>query len=417
MGKNKSLILFFLVIATIASCHFQSDKASKHHDNLQSLSCYASFESFSRGETRLNPNIPHFTREEFLPDGLWHLQSTFPDYTGANRDYSWEVQLVRTSDESYSGYTEVWISGISGGSRAKEIAIYLKELDQWKFVPKKIAGEKAFVQDIYLLSNGTIWARNIWEPTELGSSSLVPMLSRYNEEKQMFELVASSVVAPISLSTTNRETHTTLDSDDNFWLAVDGYALYKYETEPNQLTKIVDLPLMFIVSIVAGPNGNVYFANKDADKIYNLDLMALHPGSLMRFSSKKNEIEEVTLPDLQWPLHGLRLEIENNRLWIDSIGYLNLEDESWHLLFSDLSKHFELDFWQSPYLLLKDSYDTYWFQLTGDEASSGTAWYDLKTGNGCMFTNMSVDVVEDNHQVLWLFASGSKGNLYSLARK
>ncbi|MFO7681974.1 MAG: hypothetical protein R6X34_18170, partial [Chloroflexota bacterium] len=135
----------------------------------------------------------------------------------------------------------------------------------------------------------------------------------------------------------------------------------------------------------------------------------LNPGALFHFSSKTSLFEELHFPAEPWPQRRGTLYVVDNQLWIDAIGYFDLTSETWHLLYSDLLAHVSNDlFWGSPELLLKDSYDIYWFALYPD-FGIGMAWYDPVSGEGCMFTTHWSTMVEDLDRNLWMY---SDGNLY-----
>lgn len=413
--RNKTLSLYLLLFTLIAACQFEP-ATNDQNNELLSLKCYASFESFARKGVYGDPEIPNFTQQILLPSNPWILQASLPEDSNELWDPSREIQFIRSpSKNPVSEVTEVWVSGAAGISRSEEIAIYSLETDNWRFVSKKVLDTNLFVDDIYLANDGTVWGRNRWDLIADTGANQGPILSRFSESTQQFELVSESLEVPIPLESAHRRIQIVVDSNDVFWIAVDGDALYTYEIKSKSLTRVIDLPLMFTYSMVVTSQGDVYFANRNPNIIQEYGpYPELYLGALMRFSSQKNEIETVSLPDEPWPLKRFVIKEVGSQLWIDSIGYFDLESEEWHLLFSDLSIYFSGGdpFWQSPQLLMKDSYNFYWFQLI-DETTSGTAWYDITTGDGCMFTNVATNVVEDVQANLWVFVDG---RIYKLKR-
>jgi len=80
-------------------------------------------------------------------------------------------------------------------------------------------------------------------------------------------------------------------------------------------------------------------------------------------------------------------------------------------LYPDTEKYFENignPTFATPHLMLESSNGLLWYKKYLDMGINheGTAWYDPRTGQGCMFTNLAVNIIEDSKQQLWLVANG-----------
>jgi hypothetical protein len=99
------------------------------------------------------------------------------------------------------------------------------------------------------------------------------------------------------------------------------------------------------------------------------------------------------------------------RLWLGAMGYMET-DGSLYLLHPDApmvwENRSEFLYWSPPTLLLESSNGLLWYSEYHDMSllGEGTAWYDPETGEGCLFTNVASNVVEDEDKQLWMVADG-----------
>jgi hypothetical protein len=130
---------------------------------------------------------------------------------------------------------------------------------------------------------------------------------------------------------------------------------------------------------------------------------------LYQFVPKSNEIVLIDIPDGTWPIFTGMLVDHRDRLWLGAIGYREPNSE-WKLIHPDPQEYFRHAgdiYWAPPSLMLESSNGILWYKkFLDDTRASGTAWYDPQTGDGCMFTNLAVNIIEDSEQQLWLVADG-----------
>ncbi len=385
MLQKTYFLLLLLSLTTIVACSPQKAADDSRDDYIELLhqsACLATFETFSRGDIFRDPELRSANIE---PSAPWvQVPVPTPDNFAEN------VYFIRyPNNEAKYDNSEMWIST----GRDRDFYVYLLDLDRWEMVSRKVVDTDRIVDELFFADDGTVWGRSYWTIDHENT-----LLSRFNEETRRFEPVY----------TFQRTGFFELDPNDVFWLTQNG-SLYTFDTKSNISTRVIDYPSGVVTDMVMTDQGDIYFVIVDGTDQTQYPYPYFDQGSLMRFSSKTSMFEEVPLPEETWPRRWGTLYVADNQLWIDAVGYFDLERETWHPLYSDLSIYFSGDiFWESPRLMLKDSYDIYWFAL-GSEYASGTAWYDPVSGEGCMFTTYFPGMVEDLDRNLWM---GSGGNLY-----
>lgn len=389
MLQKAYFLTLLLSLTTIVACHSQKaadDSRDNYIELLHQSACLATFETFSRGDIFRDHELRSANIEPSVP---WTVQAPvpIPDNSAGT------VYFIRySSNEAKYDNSEIWVSI----GQERELYVYLLDLDRWETVSQKVVGTDRIVDELFLANDGTVWGGSYWTIDDENT-----LLSRLNEETRRFEPVY----------TFDQSGLLELGPNGAFWLLTHGDGLYTFDTKSNTFTRVIDSSSGLVRDMVMTDQGDIYFVIDDGHLTDQMQYPYPYfdQGSLMRFSSKTSMFEEVPLPEETWPRRWGTLYVADNQLWIDAVGYFDLERETWHPLYSDLSVYFSGDmFWGSPRLMLKDSYDIYWFAL-GSEYASGTAWYDPVSGEGCMFTTRFSRMVEDLDRNLWIY---SAGNLY-----
>lgn len=388
-----ALIFLFFAIAVACSSEVkieENDKKQKVQiEILQQTNCLETFENFSRGDVYQNHE---FWNDNVKPSVPWSVYASSP----VTDDSTGSIRFIRSHNtKTKYDNTEIWIES---GSR-EELQVYSVKLDSWETVSLEVIGTDRIVNDFFLADDGTIWGRTYWT-----IDNKMTLLSRLNEETREFERVYEL----------HKGRLLELDSDGVFWMLVDGDGLYTFDTESDSYSRVIDFPHIFAEEMTITDQGDIYFIVVDKeDPRWDPFYPQLYPGSFLRFSKKTGELEEISLPEESWPLREGTLYDTGNQLWLDAVGYFDIETESWHPLYPDLSIYFSGDiFWGSPSLVLKDSYGIYWFALVFHRPI-GTAWYDPVSGNGCMFTTSLSPIAEDRDHNLWMYLDG---DLYTWQR-
>ncbi len=411
--NNRIIILGMLSsLVLVISCASLSNPHEKV-EQLANLTCYATFEEFAYA----GPEISIPESKKMLPTEPWLIASHFPN--GMSGDFNreelnWQVSLTR----QINNQLEVWLTR-RGGSPPDDIpriVIYHAELEEWEAVSRVVEGSDIFVEDLFLTDDGTVWGKNSWDPSQANTSDQGPILSRYNEQTKQFEFVTKSSQMSFQNGVNYQRVFPLLDKENTFWIALNTDALYSYETDSERLIHHIDLQNISMVSLSEANDGMIYFLNPEETRLQKESpTKFMDIGFLMKFSPETKELTKIELPDIALPAIGPLRITKSNHLWLGAIGYLDLNDNNWHILQTNLANYInQYSFWLGyPDVLFEDTSGILWFGLNS-ELKEGMAWYDLESGQGCMFTNIYANIVEDPQQTLWMFMDGS---LYKFDRE
>lgn len=399
---KKLNLIWLILIHVVTSCTDSFDASQKVYP-LSELKCYKTFEEFAYTDFIQSS-------EKWLPAEPWQIQATMPnEYSGD--DVLWEVQLVRYVNSN----PEIWFMRRGGiKSEVPRILIYYPKTNSWMPISAVVEESDTLVSELYLTNEGNILGKNYWFTAQDGSSNHGTILSKYNEQTNQFEFVPRSPLISSFKGEKPTDIRTLFDDvNDVFWVVLDD-GLYAYEQVTDKTTKLTSLQGISIGTLASATDGTIFFTNvTNEPEQPNFD-PRLYEGFLMKFSPKSGEIIELDISDEPWPTVGVPIVTKSDKLWIGSIGFLDLIENRWSLL-TDPSEYYVGGFisWPtSPQVILEDDSGTVWFELISETRGSGMAWYDPDTGDGCMFTNASTNIVEDEQQQLWIFADGK---LYRLS--
>ena len=359
--------------------------------NIDGNTCINDFEYYAyrlpeRGERPLDYIFP-------LPP--WEIAASMPEkflqpYNGSG---------VLEKHRYINGYHEIWINHKHGG----EYLIYIVEKNEWRTVSSKIEDTGIFVDQLFVSSDNKIWGRNQWIPRDnLLSLDNIPLLSKYNEKNQQFEFASGVLEIPVIFNNTN--THiVTLDSDGLFWLINQNQGIYSYNPL-NQINQLhLEIPDYEFESAQFGPDRNLYLQETNWD-------ISLQYTKLMRFDPGRNELFIIPPPNEIWPNGGIYIR-DNGEIWVNAVGFRDVGG-NWNLLYSNSEEYFEnisslYGEWSLPHLITESSNGYLWFRKGNDlEDNVGVAWLNPETGKGCIFTNISTNIVEDSEHNMWFFTYG-----------
>ena len=213
--------------------------------------CIRSFHAFAYTLPEWNPNMPV---EKVLPPPPWQIESALPTWqVEGYHILSSHVELAR----SVNGHQEIWIIQellpIESGTGIKNaFAVYQVESQKWEFVSANIGDTDLLARDLFVTSDGSVWGKTVWDPTQRRSSpEEAPALSRLNEDTQRFEFAPG--VPEVLLA---RETNypdwpeIVLDSQDVFWIFVHNDRLYRYDSTTQTTEKEADLSGYYVTQPV-----------------------------------------------------------------------------------------------------------------------------------------------------------------------
>ena len=201
--------------------------------------------------------------------------------------------------------------------------------------------------------------------------------------------------------------------EGKFWIFAEKDGIYLYEYNSHSTTKYVDIPDLNVSRIARSNNGTIFVLDFRLEKMTE-PYYHLYEGSLLEFIPETGEFVLIEMPSEPWPAFSGLLVTQEGKLWLGATGHREM-DGSWRLMHPNPDNYFEHagdPAWSTPYLMLESSDGLLWYQkdLDMNPNYEGTAWYNPETGEGCMFTNLVVNIVEDTKQQLWIVADE---NLYN----
>lgn len=405
-----SIILLVCSCNNVKRANTNSAQLSYPFDNSQTISnndgCYKSFKEFAY--TLSDTEFP----EIMLPMAPWEIVSSMPsEYLEGHLVNDVEIVLARSID----GTDEVWsiLPVIYPEPQIDStFGVYTLDTQEWRKIPAKIENTNLFVQELFLTNDGTVWGKTAWEASSSGelSPNQGSILSKFNEQKQRFELDPNAIEIPFTNQQLSPEI--ILDKQDVFWIIVHRDGIYKYDSNSETILKQADLrDLTIVVDSALAPDGTIYLQEKDDEKLYSKDLFfQIYEGMFFKFSPDTGIVEQIEIPDLPWPIHSGMIVTNAGELWLGAIGQRKM-DETWDMMHPDPEGYFDHagDYnWAPPRLMLESSDGRLWYQkyLGASLRNEGTAWYNPNTGDGCMFTNVPANIIEDDQQQLWMIADG-----------
>ena len=274
-------------------------------------------------------------------------------------------------------------------------------------------GTNIFISEVFLTNDGTIWGINDWDG--IVNFDKGPALSKFNEQTQQFEFAQGILEIPFTREQQFINIGFVTDLFGKIWIFVQDDGIYSYDPNIQTTSKHANLDSVFVNAPALSTDQSFYFIDQHYGKMVSGDPpFRISEQMIFQFFPDTGELAQVEIPDEPWPMAFSTFVTESEHLWLSAVGYIDLGDESWHLVNPDPSFYFDnvgQDATASPKLMLESSNGLLWFNKYSG-VYEGTAWYNPKTGKGCMFTNLPTNIVEDDQQQLWMFADGK---LYRLA--
>ena len=404
MSKIKQALLLLLPLTLlIGSCTSRAGK------QVYPMKCVKPFQEFAYSGPNLNRGL-----KTILPPPPWTIEASLPllEEKGFFA-LSVDVETARLINQHQEIWLQVNLLPIESGISAKNaFLVYYPASKAWKYISADIGNTALFVGDLFVTSNGDLWGVTEWD-TVHGQSSLekVPVLTKFNETTQQFEFASGILEIPWKLFSYNSFPwpEVVLDEEDIFWLFVKSDGIYRYDPVTQRTERRASLLGLDVTDVALSPDGSIYF-QVFRQEIYSKEsFFRLIDGMLFRFLPTTSEIIPLDIPDQPWPIPGKILATHDGKLWLGAIGYRE-PNGAWRLLHPDPQEYFKHAgdiYWATPFLILESSDGILWYRKSTDDVrADGTAWYDPRTGKGCMFTNIDANIVEDSEQRLWMVADG-----------
>ena len=353
----------------------------------------------------------------------------------------WQVELYLSSYEEFGPFDinairysnqgeEIWITAHNSckgcynpenieGYAFLVVNVETKEITK---VPANIAGTSVVSADLFVREDDSIWARNEWnnsyfwgdtdwEHEVLGEQQeypTIPILSRFNEEKQEFEFVKETARIPSYWMESGYPsiTKVVMDEDGVFWFFAHNDGIYSYNPDSGEVLRHTALPRK--ISTIYVTQDNIIFFTE-----HHIHMDARFGDiKLYRFFQDTNRMERYETPNENWPVYKSILVDSTGRLWTDLVA-VQEKDGEWNRLYPYLFRYeFGMDMniqsWISfPYIMMESSNGYLWMR----DYYRGRAWYDPESGEGCWFTTYGGNIIEDRDRRLWTVDD----SLYSLS--
>jgi hypothetical protein len=356
--------------------------------------CSASFEDFAYGGSRANSDAS-------IPAD-WKKIDEVPVKID---EYSWlEISLVRTINNE----TEIWLKEPDSNLYANiesenyKYYVYTVEKQDWRSISAVIPNTDAFAMRVFLSEDGNIWAQNFWDvKNSPGNSSYYqkyPILSRFNDVKQKFELVPETqgIDAFKGLSW-NKIVYV----DDVFWVFAHTDSIYSFDPVTLKVERNLGIPGIEVQYIASSQDEKSIFIQVARNEMS----LSVTEGEYQEYVIDENKLLTLSTPQKEWPASGSILVDHSGNLWLSAVGW-RTPDGDWQLLYPSPNRffwkmQFEDDYgFALPKAVFESSDNRLWFN-----SNKGMAWLDPLSMQGCWFTTIGAsNVMEDLDHNLWMIA-------------
>lgn len=356
--------------------------------------CIYSFDTFAFHVTR------RIDESLILPPSSWENEDFLSIIDGF--DFNIErIEIIREHENTQ----ELWLIGQIDGQVVW--LVHTLGTADVRFVPNEFVLDSRtyYIGDLYVSGSGTIWGfvhprHNFVDGRPLGTTSR-PILMFYDETAQQFKVREGTLELP-----TDTFPEIILDKQDVFWIVVKDQGIYKFDTVSGETTRVIEaLDLEQPLAITLATDTEIIF---QVDEPYVEGLYQLHTDT--------GKLTSIAGPSEIWPAYKGIFMDQLERLWLGANGYRDTNG-NWNLIHSNIDGYWEtptIYIRSTPWIFQETSDGKLWFMnwWDGGIRHNGTAWYDPNTGEGCMFTNAPVNVVEDKERNVWFVAGGK---LYTIS--
>jgi hypothetical protein len=207
---------------------------------------------------------------------------------------SLEIAIIR----KIRNQTEIWLKGPDSNayfdrkSENYKYFTYTIEEKEWREISAVVENTNAFAMRLFLSQDGSIWAQNFWDVQKSvgNANQKYPILSKFNDSKQTFELVPETqgIQAYNSL---NLSWNKIFYSGDVFWIISQGDSIYSYDPDSIKITKHIEIPNIEI---------DYFTFSKDTDVIYLQTehgiSFAVKKGEYLQYFPENNTLVALDLP-------------------------------------------------------------------------------------------------------------------------
>lgn len=394
------LLILYTILPSVYGCGLSTQQ-------IENDKCVASFDSFAFSPPEeLDEEI-----EGIHPLPTWREITEIPKIPDDNKRIRTKIDIAR----SVHGKREIWIRryilpiAFQPGADVHEYLVFTPESEEWKIISAEVGDTGIWIDQLFVTSDGEIWGRNTWKSDYEYPFNYIPVLSKYNEKTERFEFEQNSIRYKFAQNINQFFDWqiVLLGGNDVFWIFIQEDGLYTFDSKSLKVEFQVEIPDFVVYSAIISPDGTIYFRKYPYE-------YSIQQGELYSFSPNTKEMKTLEIPLETWPQYSNFFVDQEGILWLDTIGYRE-QNGNWQLLYPDVDLYLENISqvegyrWITPHVVMQSSNGILWFTKY-TLSDNGTAWYDPKTGEGCMFTNYYSEIVEDSKHNIWLIADSKLYN-------
>ena len=381
------LLVLLMCIASLSGCQKQSTENNQRFED----NCILPLESFAYSPWP-NRLVPDESVMQIPP--AWEAAMDIPD------DYY--LNITRETQAGIELWFDQAVRETPDGPEKRVYHIYNIETKVWETVSGEYEGSGVLITNLLIDPDNGVWAQNtVKMPSLNGGNEPHPLLSKFNEEKRVFELVDETFILPIDQTNglDNPVIRIKIDPQGLVWIFIAQDAIYSYDPQTREMKKRIDIPGIGIYSPVFSSDG-IYFLDISGVVVLSSDVR------ILLYSLEENTIEQVPARLNPWPPIPNLLMDHKNRLWLGGVAYF---DENGALFLLEPSPIFIINFmesgmdyrWEPPNALTESSDGRLWFRTR-----NGLAWLDLDEQKWCWVSTSQSKVIEDPQHTLRMTAYG-----------
>lgn len=395
--KRGTILIFSLLLVFSAILYYNKPYPEKYDSQ-----CLGSFKEFAYSVP--DKNIPPLA--EILPQDPWKVDASLPIPLDDNTLVS--VEATRF----INGHLEIWLrkdtsKSISQGT-THEYMIYQTNTKGWKTISAQVGDTEIYVQKLFVAKDGSIWGQNAW--TTYSNPSGVFILSKYDEKDGGFKFEENVVSIPAAWKDSDGYdywSNVLIDQDGIFWIFANKDAIFSYDPLSQEMKRHLEIPDFLVSDVALAPNQKIYITRE-----WEFPVFSIQDKEIWEFDPQKGVLKSLGVPSEPWPAYNNILVDRSGRLVLGAVGWLN-ENGTWQRIYPNPLVYFwnmnwKGDYrWYTPELILESSDGQLWFRKKLDDGVPlGMAWLNPKTMNGCWFTTVDTNIVEDQDQNLWMVVDG-----------
>lgn len=368
----------------------------------QPENCPASFNTYAYGSGQRNLS------EISIPNNWQLIDKTHIEIS----EYSWlKIALIRKVKNDI----EIWLkepdSNFYSKSESEHYKYYIYSVEKKELwtVSAVVPNTGAFAMKLFLSKDGIIWAQNFWDTNNSAGNSSdrqnYPVLSRFNDVKQQFELVPQTQgIDAFKGLAWNKIIYL----NNIFWIFAQRDSIYSFDPTTSQVEKHLGISDIEIQYIASSQDGKSIFIQVAGDEMS----FSVTEGEYLQYVIDENRLLNLSIPSNEWPASGSILVDQSGNLWLSAVGW-RTPDGKWRLLYPtpihffcamQVEGGYDLEL---PKITFESSDGRLWFN-----SDKGMAWLDPVSMQGCWFTSIGAsNVMEDLDRNLWMIADGK---LYKL---